>query len=345
VDEVLRVQFDGGIASAGRLHFYEYSRAEYALARFVITIEHFRRTEEVVEKIGSRSYVDLFVASPERGSFIQDIVVNVIGSGASVIISVPLAALMSYVWHRLAPRQTRTDEILVEIAQLRLAEARQRTIQERERTAQLRIYQSILEDERAPAKDAETIVGEALEGYETLRGSLAVPERDLTAALDELGAEAERERQFEKYKEALEKIDETTFNRLTSRLRPSIKDISLPLRKSATRMSIGDARAKRTFMYMDLAIAEAIQHRRLEEEVVEIEGRVKSYDRDSGAGKFKSPEFPRVLNFIVPISEKARLRDSILSAMRRDRVVLKCRRQVDDSGMPTSIILLDVEQT
>jgi hypothetical protein len=61
-----------------------------------------------------------------------------------------------------------------------------------------------------------------------------------------------------------------------------------------------------------------------------------------GVGKFSSPELPRVLNFIVPLRERDQFRDKILEATKRNRIVLRCRKMLDQSGMPTSLILIDV---
>ena len=73
--EKFSVVYDGGLASEGQLHFYEYGRAAYAVAGLVATVEHFRRTGHVASRISSRSYVDVIINAPERGSFPIDILI------------------------------------------------------------------------------------------------------------------------------------------------------------------------------------------------------------------------------------------------------------------------------
>lgn len=98
------------------------------------------------------------------------------------------------------------------------------------------------------------------------------------------------------------------------------------------------------FDYAELtpAVITAIQDKTSETDVNQIIGRIKGYDRDGGVGKIESNELPRVLNFIVPRGDRSRLLDSILEAMRRNEVLIICRRIVDKSGLPTSLILIDV---
>jgi hypothetical protein len=87
----------------------------------------------------------------------------------------------------------------------------------------------------------------------------------------------------------------------------------------------------------------SIQDKQSEDRIVPISGRVKSFDRDSGVGKVASPEFHRVLNFVVPIRDRVILGGKILEAMTRDTVLLYCRRVVDKSGQPTSLVLIDID--
>ncbi|MET4272402.1 MULTISPECIES: hypothetical protein [unclassified Bradyrhizobium] len=158
--ELIRLRFDGGLASTGQLHFYEYSRSQYAMARFIATVEHFRRTKRVTAKITLESNVEAIVRSPQRGSFIEDIIVSGVKQGMAAAVSVPLSALISYVWQMLLPRTEKSGEIVKELAKIRLAENHQLEI-ERERTKQRRIdlaelnaWKAISEGERASTKEA-----------------------------------------------------------------------------------------------------------------------------------------------------------------------------------------------
>jgi hypothetical protein len=161
--------------------------------------------------------------------------------------------------------------------------------------------------------------------------------------LKEIEAEKERLDEFSGQEEAFKGVSEDDFNRLTSRLRPMVYDMSLPLKRSAGYMNIGAKNeAEQQIAYITPEIVKLIQARKTEEEIVEIRGRIKSYDRDAGIGKVQSDDLPRVLNFSVPIIFRTHLRDTILAAMRENLVTIVCRYVVDESHNPTSLILLDV---
>ncbi|MGM4930341.1 hypothetical protein [Tardiphaga sp. 619_E2_N8_5] len=345
--ELIRVRFDGGLANTGQLHFYEYSRSQYAMARFIATVEHFRRTNRVVSKITLESNVEAVVRSPQRGSFIEDIIVSGVKQGMAAAISLPLSALISYVWQMLLPRTEKADEIVKELAKIRTAESNQLSL-EKERTKQrridldeLRLWKEIGDGERANTKDALDLLRWSLQSSNTAVPRIA-SRKELEQAASEISAEQEREREFEAHDPALQQIDESTMNKLTSRLRPMIQEIGLPLRRSADRMSIGGGSEASVYAELNPQVIAAIQDKKSESEVSLITGRIKSYDRDGGVGKIESVELPRVLNFVVPRRDRDRLRDQILEAMKRDNVSIVCRRIIDKSGLPTSLILVSV---
>lgn len=343
MDETIRIKYDGGLATGGQLHYYEFSRSQYALARFISTIEHFRRTGEVAERINSRTYVELLISTPERGSFIQDILIESFKDGMGATISAAFLALFAYVWHLLSPRREKTDKALLEIAKIKLAMESERTRQQRERTAQLVQVRAIAEGTRASASEAIELLKWSQTIPIDIADSLTTTEGQRLDMLKEVEAEKERLEEFSGLEANLNGVDETDFNRLTSRLRPMVSDMSLPLKRSAGYMNIGAKNeGYQQLAYITPEIVKLIQARTTEEEITEIRGRIKSYDRDAGIGKVQSDELPRVLNFTVPIVFRAQLRDKILAAMRENTVTIVCRYVVDEGHNPTSLILLDV---
>ncbi len=341
--ELIRIKFDGGLATSGQLHFYEYSRSQYATARFIATIEHFRRTSTIAERITISSNVDIIVRSPQQGSFIEDLLVPAIKDGMAAAISTPLSSLISYVWHLLAPRSQKADEAVNQYAQIRLAELRADERRGEQQIEQLRILQKIVEGERATAQQALDLAASALQTGNVAIGRLGYSQQEQLAIKDELQAEVQREKEFEAYQDQLEQVDEEKINRLTSRLRPMVSEMALPLRRSADKMSISHGTKESVYAHIDQSIVSQIQSRNTEEDIVEVVGHVRSYDRDSGVGKVTSDQLLRVLNFSVPPGDRRRLRDKVLDAMRKEKVILLCRRILDESGLPTSLILVDVK--
>lgn len=350
--ELIRVKFDGGLASTGSLHFYEYSRSQYATARFIATIENFRRTGRVAERITVQSNVDIIVKTPQKGSFVEDLLVPAAQQGIAALISAPLSSLISYVWHLLAPRSDKTEMVVNDLAKIRIAEIEAEAAQgarnadvekERERTRQLETLRTILSEERATTTQALDLLRWALESPNTAIPRAGITRENLLKSRVEIKAEQQRESEFSEHLEQLEAVDEDTINKLTSRLRPMVPEMALPLRRSADRMSLSHGDASTAYAHLDEDVVRAIQTRSTEETVVEVVGHVRSYDRDNGVGKINSDDLHRTLNFVVPVADRRRLRDSILNAMRLDKVKLLCRRVVDDSGLPTSLILIEVD--
>jgi hypothetical protein len=120
--EQIAIKFEGGLASTGQLHFYEFGRSQYALARFIATLEHFRRTGDVAEHIGPKTYVDIVISSPERGSFLETIFVPAAVKAGSDFLKSKLSSLISYVWHLISPRRESTDDMLKTLAEIRVVE-------------------------------------------------------------------------------------------------------------------------------------------------------------------------------------------------------------------------------
>jgi hypothetical protein len=317
------------------------------MARFIATVEHFRRTNRVVSKITLESNVEAIVRSPQSGSFIEDIIVSGVKQGMAAAISVPLSALISYVWQMLLPRTDKADDLVKELAKIRVAESSQlsmeqeRTKQRRVDLAELKIWKEISEGERATTREALDLLKWSLQASNAAIARTA-SRKELEETTNEIFAEQEREKEFVAHDSALQQIDESTMNQLTSRLRPMIQEIGLPLRRSADKMTIGRGTDASVYAELNPRIVAAIQDKKSETATTQIIGRIKGYDRDGGVGKVDSPELPRVLNFIVPRQDRSRLLDLILRAMRLENVLIVCRRIVDKSDLPTSLILVDV---
>ncbi len=61
--------FHGGETDRRRIEFYEYSRSSYALARLIATVEAFRRSGKVPQRISGASNVEIYTQLPEYGSW------------------------------------------------------------------------------------------------------------------------------------------------------------------------------------------------------------------------------------------------------------------------------------
>jgi hypothetical protein len=342
--DMMEITYDGGLATSGQLHFYEYSRASYAFARLLNTAEHFRRTGYVAQKVGKKNYVDLIIAAPKEGSFVTEVIVPAVVDAVPKLAAVSIKGMVAYIFQLLSPRSKATDETIIELAKIRLAEEKERTAQSVEETKRTRALQKIVETETATTREALDLVKFALKTTNRAVDRLQ-PERNAYVEIaKELEAEREREKEIKAVEKHLEKLDPQAVARLTSRVRPMINDMGLPLRKSAKFFTIGAANDDRPLAYFDADRVAAIQSKTTEEVPSRYSCRIRGYDRDAAVGKVKSEEFRRVLTFIVPPDRKVELQPKILAAMEDDvdTVVSEFLKIVDKSNQPTSLILLNV---
>lgn len=340
----IEIRYDGGMAAAGQLHFYEYSRASYGFARLLNTAEHFRRTGQVAQKIRRKNYVDLIIIAPKEGSFVTQVIVPAILDAAPKLADVPIKALIAYVFQLLSPRSKQTEETVVELARIRLAEEKERTAQSREETKRIETLKEIVETQQATTRDALDLVKYAMSTPNRAVARLEKDRADYEDMRNELEAELGREEEIKKVEDHLNVLDPRLVARLTSRVRPMVTEMGLPLRNSAETFTVGAANDNKPVAYFDKARVAAVESKEVLEEPCTITARIRSYDRDAGVGKLTSDAFNRTLNFIVAPDRRTVLQPKILQAMDQnvDTAKLEVLKVIDKSKEPTSLILLDV---
>lgn len=339
--EEISLRFDGREASKGRLHFYEYTRSQYATARFITTIEHFRRTGNVAPKVTSSSYVDVYVETPKEGSFLEILLVKA-QEAAATAVAVPLTSLISLVWDTILPRSESTDADLVEMARIQLAEKELQLRQSEQETERMRVLKEIIESNSATTQQALSLTEEALKSGNAAYGRAGLLGPRISEISKELGREKERQGLTDEHRRELEKIPPEKLAKLTSRLRPMIPEMALPLKRSADSLQVEGGKDRKPLLLLNPRNVAEIVEKEIADETIELPVHVRSYDRDRGVGKVTSSELPRQLNFVVPPSEQSRLLLEILDAMAKETVVFVCRMYRDKSGQPTSILLEDV---
>jgi len=339
--EKISLRFQGGTASIGRLHFYEYSRSQYATARFISTLEHFRRSGQVSQKITGQSYVNIFVEAPQEGSFLETILIQSQETAASAI-SAHLSRLISLVWNTLLQRPDTTENELLEMARIQLAEEEQRTQQAREQTFQMNELRQIVDSQNATTQQALSLVDQALNSSNRAYDRAEIDRGRMLALQRELERERARQQRIELDRSELENIDADKLAKLTSRVRPMVPEMALPLRRSADKISVEAGEESEPIAELNRVNVAAVVDRELSDEVVEMDVRVRSYDRDRGVGKISAENLPRQLNFLVAPNSQLPLLDKILNAMRRDFVKFHCRKYLDKSGQVTALLLEDV---
>lgn len=345
--EKIDITYHGGLAEAGRIHFYEYSRASYGFARLLNTAEHFRRTGRVVQKIGSKNYVELIIEAPKKGSFVTEVLVPVVTGTLPELSGVSVRAMLAYIFQLLTPRSEETDETVISLAKIRAQELRQGQ-QSSDSAARIARLESIIETQTATTRDALTLVRYALKAKNAAVRRLDVTQARFEEIQLELEAELEQEKEIKQIEKRLAVLDPRSVARLSSRVRPMVTEMGLPLRrKDINDFTIGAANENKPIAYFNAARVAAVESKTVEEEPVRIEARIHGYDRDAGIGKVSSDQLSRKLKFIMPPERRPNVQPKVLRGMHDsvDTVILEVLRVLDKSNQPTSLILLDVHFT
>jgi hypothetical protein len=344
--ETVKIKYDGGLASTGNIHLYEYSRAQYGLARFITIVERYHRTGQVIDRVTRDKTIDMIVSAPQRGSFGLEVLVPIAIPAVEYLRDVSFEAIFSYVWAKLLPPSDTRDQMAVKLAEIELARERERTTQlvsqQTGETERLKVLEQILSRGQATTSEAISLADKALErGDPRVLTAGFAPER-LISERHILISDLQREAFMERHQRTFDRLDPDDLARLTAKVRPIVGEIGLPLRRSATSVSLGDAANDNSFATIDRDRLSQINQRRINSEVFDITGIVRSYDRYNGRGKIDTTDFDRQMSFVVEPSERSRLRDQILSAMRMREVTLHCSAYVDPAGKITSLILRDM---
>ena len=261
---------------------------------------------------------------------------------AATSVSVQLGSLLSHLWSRMLPRSEQTDNDVLQMARIQLAESQNRVEMSRQETERMRILQGIVERESATASQAIELAKAALASPNPAYGRANLLGPRINEIVDELEAEEARSSEIENDRAALEAIEPEKLNKLTSRLRPMLPEMALPLKRSAETLSIEGGVDQKPLILLNPINVAGLTETEPEDEAVELEVHVRSYDRDRGVGKVTSPELPRQLNFVVPELDKPRLLPKVLISMQRQTVIFVCQRYFDKSGQPTSLLLEDI---
>ena len=282
----LTFRFEGGDADLGQLNFYDAARFQYGAARFVYTLEYFRQSGNVLSKITRRVNAEYRIPTPERGSWIMDVVQYAAPLIGEMVFKVPIEIMMAHVLERLIPGR-RSRETLGQIAtethvfdSERIALERERTAQEHQRTEQIRL----LTNTNAMALD---LVGKAIDRLTPD----SPPAQTLQEIKGQLSASSEREHMIEHYKPELDKIDDRSMDRLLDRTRTQVIEMGKPLIRSADRLEISEASRTAPFGSLTRRSVEELSGNTVDTVPSKLRGSIIRFDKENGWGKFRNPEF------------------------------------------------------
>jgi hypothetical protein len=165
--ETVKLTFNGGLASGGHIHLYEYSRSQYGFSRFITTVEQFRRTGGVIDRVTSGRTIDMIVSAPERGSFELSVVVPVLKATADALAGTSFKALFSYAWAKLLPAGDKKGQLAIDLAKIELERERERAkllgSRDQSETDRLRLLSQIIKRQDATTTQLITLLSKAID--------------------------------------------------------------------------------------------------------------------------------------------------------------------------------------
>jgi hypothetical protein len=336
--EKISFSFTGGIADEHELNFYEAGRFQYGAARFIYTLERFRQEGKVISRLTTKVKADIRVKAPQEGSFLQDVLVVAVPAITECAINTSFESIFAYAWDKLLPKSKGTD-VAVEIARKEVEREREQTKQEAEKTKQFQTLESVANAGFATTQQALDIIRTVLEnGAPSASGHTP---SELGSFHDELQGQLIREQIVRENATQLARISPETERKLAGQLRRTVQDISLPLRSSASNLNVS-APSVGKVANLDRETARRITE--VEEDILPdvIRGNIKSYDVESGVGKFRYDELQNPLPFRVPSAMKDSLKDRILDSMKKEDVLIRAYFVRDTYNNPTALVLDEI---
>lgn len=320
--EVVSFKFEGGFADQHQLGLYEASRFQYGAARLLYSLEYLRRKGQYPERVNpAHLKVDFRINAGEAKCFLQTVYELGTPVLAEFFIKAPLDAVLAWALNWF----DRKDEKLKEFKELALGLAKEETKRAEIHAADRdKLYEIIKMQIEQNNKDKEAL-------------------HELLKAKSGIEAGKKREAVIAEHKSELDKLlDLPTEERnlIIGKSRAQLTEMLYPLKRGADTLSIsvGSAAEVSVFDEKDLIHMEGDRRDKLPTDLV---GTIKSYDKETGLGKWRGLTFPKPIGFLVRAAQRDRLKDEILETMKEEDVVMRFFIVRDAGGVPKYLIFED----
>lgn len=341
--ESIKFHFQGRLADNHELNFYEAARFQYATARFILALEKFRQEKKVIYRLNSKVDADIRIRASERGSFIQEIFVAALPAIESCAIQVPLEAMMSYAWSKLFPQKPADKEIAIKLAEIELARERERTAQHRLTTDQHQMFLNVIETQNASLQQSLAIIEqEVTSNRQPEISGRQISRQELILIRDRLKANLEREKTITQYSDEFSTIDTDSSNSLCGQLRKAVPDMTLPLRSSANQMNISGKDARSPIAALDFETGKSIGEDTLDQNLITMRGKIKSFDREQATGKFRYNDTLAPISFSVASERKTNLLPKVILGLQMKTILVSAQFVRDTFGNVKSVIIWDL---
>lgn len=321
--EEIQFIFDGKLAAGSRMDFYELARFQYSASRLLVKLDNFRRTGRFPRRITHENEHRLIIKPFREGSFGLDILAPVVMEGARLAYEVPISTLFGYVVERVF-KPADDDAVKAALStQNRLIEAFTANVEGRDETV------------------SDTL--DLLRGEIEAGRALNQTNRDL---FDRLNAETERRAYLQGQTDQLRRINREDDAELVTMAAPLLKEMNVPLRDSASNVTVRTRREGRTtnLLYATKKMADEVETAIVDRNQTTIDINVVQYNKETGWGKFRNDEWDGLSSFNIPADINESLKESMVQAMNQDFVEVDCYFVRSPARVPLRIIVFDVRE-
>lgn len=363
-------RFSGGIANDGKLNFYEAGRYRYAAARLLYTIEHFRKTGIVLERLNKPIDADFTISAPSEGSYLEIVqyVAPIISDPSTVyaLSNIPFDKIFPWVLDRIIPTSS-TNERLADIAEKQISviekqlelqgqmlSAQQGMAAEREKTVRLqteqdteklRIMASLARRDGDGLREnlnAATQLSDIVAKYG--HGPEKDPDPDMNSAYiaHELSAEVKRAKLLSDVQDVLDEIPNFSENKIVERVRKIVPDLGFPLRRSSDMFNIEVGNDNDLIASLNLNRIKQMTSVVRDDNGIRVVGNMTRLDKDFGFGRFRPAGSRSALSFVIPKEVYFPNRQKFVDAFGVSEITVHALPYRDGIGNISRLVILEV---
>jgi hypothetical protein len=319
--EEITFHFEGSLADAHSLNFYEAARFQYAAARLLVKLIQFRTTGSFVSKITNNTNKDIQLRSHKDGSFDISVIAPLIAISQEHFINVTISQLMSFVFERLVGKTSNTD----------VAEV-------------LNSHKEVV-DRIGHIDDNHT---------DTINRALSIIEKDQdikeklhangVELLERRISELEREQEVQSAFSQLRLIDFARGQKLIAMSAPLLAEMATALRRSADTLEITgktNDRAEIRILYLNNKMAAELELAVVDDQITPLLANIIQYNKETGWGKVRADALQsKPIAFSIPSDMKSHLQNALLHGMNRDAVYLQVYVVRNRAKEPSRLIVV-----
>jgi hypothetical protein len=321
MSETVSFTFDGKIAAQHQMDFYEAARFQYSASRLLVKLDNFRATGEFPKKITYKNTPDIKILPARAGSFGLDIIGPALATLGPMFIEVPIGALFSYVVDRIF-KPADDEAIRAALATNReIVDVFDRTIARHDNTIN---------------RTLELLANRIDRGDELTD--------EIRSLYERLIADENRREQLQEFRPEFRRINEEQNADLITMSAPLLKEMNVPLRRSARSVTVRTTLAgrPRNILRASKEMADAVDLAIVDRHISTIDINIVQFNKHNGWGKFENIEWEGTPSFQIPGDMIDDMKQTVLNAMNQDLVEVDCYFVRSPAGIPQRVIIFDI---